>query len=68
MDALCSQCSNWRQAMSDFEAALPRYSIGYLSPLDVTDYDASEFYRVVPSEVLLVILPLGIEEFSDSDV
>ena len=51
-----------------FEADLPRYSIGYLSPLDVTDYDASEFYKVVPSEVLLVILPLGIEEFSASDV
>ena len=51
-----------------FEAFLPKKKIGYLSPLPIVDYFAYEFYQLVPKGVVVVALPIGLQEFSSKDV
>lgn len=51
-----------------FEDALPRRKIGVLSPLAVIDNSAYEFYRLVGDRAMLVLIPIGLSEFSARDV
>lgn len=51
-----------------FEDDLPRRKIGVLTPLPVIDNGAYEFYRLVKDRVMLVMIPVGLAEFTDKDV
>src|SRR5215470_20333865 len=51
-----------------FENDLPRRKIGVLSPLSVIDNGAYEFYRLVSDRIMLVMIPVGLAEFSGQDV
>ena len=51
-----------------FEEYLFKHRIGALVPLSVIDTSASEFYRLAPPGILLVMIPLGLEKFSSEDV
>ena len=51
-----------------FEADLPRHKIGFLSPLAIIDNAAYEFYKLAPKGLMAVMIPLGLSEFSASDV
>src|SRR5206468_2353538 len=51
-----------------FEDVLPKRKIGVLTPLTVTDNGAYEFYRLVKDRVMLVMIPVGLAEFTDKDV
>jgi maleate isomerase len=42
--------------------------IGILSPRTVIDYQPYEFYRLAPSELLLVMVACGLEEYSSEEV
>lgn len=54
--------------MSVFEDYVPKRKIGCLAPLAVNDNDAYEFYQLVPRGVMLVMVPLGLREFTAEDV
>ena len=47
---------------------LPRKKIGVLSPLAVIDNSAYEFYQLVPRGIMMVAVPLGLQEFTAKDV
>jgi maleate cis-trans isomerase len=47
---------------------LPVRKIGHLSPLPVIDNQPYEFYRVAPPGVMLVMISVGLAEFSARDV
>ena len=51
-----------------FEDYLPKKKIGYLSPLAVIDSGPFEFYQAAPKGVMLVMIPVGVQEFSAEDV
>jgi maleate cis-trans isomerase len=51
-----------------FEDDLPKRKIGVLSPLSVIDNGAYEFYRLVKDRVMLVMIPVGLAEFTNKDV
>jgi maleate cis-trans isomerase len=51
-----------------FEEHLFKHRIGMLTPLAVIDTQAAEFYRLAPPGILLVMIPLGLEKFSATDV
>jgi maleate cis-trans isomerase len=51
-----------------FDDDLPKRKIGVLTPLPVIDNGAYEFYRLVKDRVMLVMIPVGLSEFSDKDV
>lgn len=51
-----------------FEDDLPKQKIGVLSPLPVIDNGAYEFYRLVKDRVMLVLIPVGLSEFTCKDV
>lgn len=51
-----------------FEGFVPRLKIGCLMPGAVIDNHAFEFYRLVPSGVMLVMVGVGLREFSRGDV
>jgi maleate cis-trans isomerase len=51
-----------------FEGFVPRVKIGCLMPGSVIDNHAFEFYRLVPSDVMLVMVGVGLREFSRTDV
>jgi maleate cis-trans isomerase len=51
-----------------FEEFMPKVKIGALKPLSVIDNAAYEFYRIVPPGVMLVMIPVGLGEFSKEDV
>ena len=51
-----------------FEQYLPKRKIGTLCPLAVIDNHAYEFYQLVPSGVMLVMVPLGLQQFTAQDV
>jgi maleate cis-trans isomerase len=51
-----------------FEADRPTHKIGCLSPLAVVENAAYEFYRLAPRGLMLVLLPIGLSEFSRADV
>jgi len=51
-----------------FEDNLPSRKIGVLSPLSIVDNSAYEFYRLVKDRIMLVIIPVGLSEFTSQDV
>ena len=51
-----------------FEEFLPKVKIGALKPLAIVDNAAYEFYRIAPPDVMLVMIPIGLEKFSKEDV
>ena len=51
-----------------FEEYTPKHKIGCLSPLAVVENAAYEFYRLAPPGLMLVLLPVGLGEFSREDV
>ena len=51
-----------------FENDLPKRKIGLLTPLPVIDNGAYEFYRLVKDRIMLVMIPVGLVEFSGKDV
>ena len=51
-----------------FEESLPIHKIGCLAPLGVIDNGAFEFYRLWPKRCMLVMIPVGLAEFSSADV
>src|SRR5258706_15954200 len=51
-----------------FEDDLPKRKIGVLSPLPLIDNGPYEFYRLVKDRVMLVLIPVGLAEFTDKDV
>jgi maleate isomerase len=51
-----------------FESHLPKLKIGCLMPGDVIDNHAFEFYRLAPERVMLVMIGVGLKEFSATDV
>lgn len=51
-----------------FEQYVPRWKIGALVPLAVIDNHAYEFYRLAPANVMEVMIPVGLQEFSVKDV
>jgi maleate cis-trans isomerase len=51
-----------------FEDYVPKKKIGYLSPLGVIDNGPFEFYLAAPKGVMLVMIPVGVQEFTKEDV
>src|SRR6478672_13556492 len=51
-----------------FEGFTPRLKIGCLMPGAVIDNHALEFYRLAPPGVMLVMVGVGLREFSSQDV
>lgn len=51
-----------------FENALPKYKIGCLQPGAIIDNHAYEFYRLAPPGFMLVMVGVGLTEFSRGDV
>ena len=51
-----------------FENDLPKRKIGVLTPLPVIDNGAYEFYRLVKDRIILVMIPVGLSEFTSKDV
>ena len=51
-----------------FDEQIPKRKIGVLSPLPIIDNAAYEFYRLVPDGVMMVAIPVGLQEFSRADV
>jgi hypothetical protein len=51
-----------------FEEFLPTKKIGVLAPLAVIDNSAYEFYQLVPRGIMMVTIPLGLQEFTAEDV
>ena len=51
-----------------FESDIPRYRIGCLQPGAIIDNHPFEFYRLAPPGVMLVLVSVGLSEFSREDV
>ena len=51
-----------------FENSIPKHKVGVLLPLAIVDNAAYEFYRLAPPGVMLVMIPIGLAEFSAADV
>ncbi len=51
-----------------FESHIPKHKVGVLLPLSIVDNAAYEFYRLAPKGVMLVMIPIGLAEFSSADV
>jgi maleate cis-trans isomerase len=51
-----------------FADDLPKRKIGVLTPLPVIDNGAYEFYRLVRDRIMLVMIPVGLSEFTEKDV
>jgi len=51
-----------------FADYVPKKKIGVLSPLAVLDNSAYEFYQLVPRGIMMVAVPLGLQEFTAQDV
>jgi maleate isomerase len=51
-----------------FEEFQPKVKIGVLNPLAVIENGAYEFYRIAPPDVMLVMIPIDLGEFSREDV
>lgn len=63
----------FRRSLQPIEATLgdgyvPIRKIGHLSPLPVIDNQPYEFYRIAPEGVMLVMVSVGLAEFSARDV
>ena len=50
------------------EDYVPKCKIGTLCPLAVIDNHAYEFYQLVPRGIMLVMVPLGLQNFTPQDV
>ena len=46
----------------------PKFAIGSLQPLPIIDISAYELYRLFPENYMMVMIPLGLGEFSRDDV
>src|SRR5271168_3708228 len=51
-----------------FENDVPKHKIGVLHPLSIIDNSPYEFYRLAPTRVMLVMISVGLAEFSKGDV
>jgi hypothetical protein len=51
-----------------FESDIPRYKIGCLQPGAIIDNHPFEFYRLAPAGIMLVMVGVGLKEFSRGDV
>lgn len=51
-----------------FEDYVPQRKIGSLAPLAVIDNHPYEFYQLVPSGIMIVMVPLGLQRFTAEDV
>jgi maleate cis-trans isomerase len=51
-----------------FERQIPKHRIGCLQPGAIIDNHPFEFYRLAPPGVMLVMIGVGLEEFSRRDV
>jgi maleate cis-trans isomerase len=51
-----------------FDRQIPKYKIGCLQPGAIIDNHPFEFYRLAPPGVMLVMVGVGLEEFSRADV
>lgn len=51
-----------------FENDVPKYKVGALHPLAVIDNSPYEFYRLAPDRVMLVMIPIGLADFTAADV
>jgi maleate cis-trans isomerase len=51
-----------------FENDVPKHKIGALHPLAVIDNSPYEFYRLAPPRVMLVMVAVGLSEFTSTDV
>src|ERR1700731_2147850 len=51
-----------------FEDYLPKHKSGCLSPVAVVENAAYEFYRLAPPGLMLVLVSVGLSEFSREDV
>jgi maleate isomerase len=51
-----------------FESYLPKHKVGVLLPLSIIDNAAYEFYRLAPPGLMQVMIPIGLAEFSATDV
>jgi len=51
-----------------FEDDVPKKKLGVLSPLAVIDNSAYEFYQIAPEGIMMVTVPLGLQEFTAKDV
>ena len=51
-----------------FDGYAPRYKIGCLQPGAIIDNHPFEFYRLAPPGVMLVMVGVGLKEFSRGDV
>jgi maleate cis-trans isomerase len=51
-----------------FENDVPKHKVGALHPLAVIDNSPYEFYRLAPPGIMLVMIAVGLAEFSSKDV
>src|SRR5260370_26043202 len=51
-----------------FERDIPKYKIGCLQPGAIIDNHTFEFYRLAPPGIMLVMVGVGLKEFSRGDV
>ena len=51
-----------------FEGYMPKYKIGCLPPGAIIDNRPFEFYRLAPPGLMLVLVWVGLKEFSRGDV
>ncbi len=50
------------------EDYIPVRKVGYLSPLPVIDVGPYEFYRMAPDRTMIIMVAVGLQEFSAQDV
>jgi maleate cis-trans isomerase len=51
-----------------FENDVPRHKVGMLHPLAVIDNSPYEFYRLAPPGIMMVMIPIGLADFTNADV
>jgi maleate cis-trans isomerase len=51
-----------------FENDVPKHKVGVLHPLAVIDNSPYEFYRLAPPRIMMVMIAVGLAEFSSKDV
>ncbi|MDX1485397.1 MAG: hypothetical protein R3229_13050 [Alphaproteobacteria bacterium] len=51
-----------------YEDVLPEHKIGVLTPRAVIENQPYQFYRMAPPGVMLVMIPMGLREFSAEDL
>jgi maleate cis-trans isomerase len=58
----------WREKTIVYEDVIPEHKIGVLAPRSVIENQPYEFYRLAPPRVILVMIPMGLREFSQTDL